>query len=269
MSIKQISALFYRSGLDLNELAVALALADFADDDGGNVRPAMRTLARKVNSSRANVQRILRRLEAIGYVEVIGNPTGGAATATRRLRLHPEVFDNPTEPDLPTGRKSATGRRPDTRRRAAQDPSQLCTQPVADLRPNPSLPVMEPSGGRGSRAPDPNRSPTGSRLPPDFPNAEAMLWARQEAPEVDARLEEAKFRDYWSAAAGSKARKADWAATWRNWIRRARDDGRKAAQRAIAHQTRRDKTASAVAALTGRGQHEPRRLDGGSDFIDV
>lgn len=30
-----------------------------------------------------------------------------------------------------------------------------------------------------------------------------------------------KFRDYWLAQPASKARKTDWSATWRNWIRRS------------------------------------------------
>src|SRR5205814_92454 len=29
-----------------------------------------------------------------------------------------------------------------------------------------------------------------------------------------------KFRDYWIALPGAKGLKADWPATWRNWIRR-------------------------------------------------
>ncbi|QXP89479.1 hypothetical protein [Methylococcus capsulatus] len=28
------------------------------------------------------------------------------------------------------------------------------------------------------------------------------------------------FRDYWVAKSGADARKADWGATWRNWVRR-------------------------------------------------
>jgi len=32
------------------------------------------------------------------------------------------------------------------------------------------------------------------------------------------------FRDYWHGKAGSAARKADWAATWRKWCRRTADD---------------------------------------------
>lgn len=28
------------------------------------------------------------------------------------------------------------------------------------------------------------------------------------------------FRDYWIAQPGAKGRKADWLATWRNWVRK-------------------------------------------------
>ena len=30
---------------------------------------------------------------------------------------------------------------------------------------------------------------------------------------------EETFRDYWVAQPGQKGRKADWEATWRNWVR--------------------------------------------------
>lgn len=36
-----------------------------------------------------------------------------------------------------------------------------------------------------------------------------------------ATAELAKFRDFWTAKTGADATKADWQATWRNWVRRA------------------------------------------------
>lgn len=36
-----------------------------------------------------------------------------------------------------------------------------------------------------------------------------------------ATAELAKFRDFWAAKTGADATKADWQATWRNWVRRA------------------------------------------------
>jgi len=65
-------------------------------------------------------------------------------------------------------------------------------------------------------------SPTGSRLSADWvPSESEIEFAINERPDVDWRKEAAKFRDYWAGKAGKDGRKADWSATWRNWIRRA------------------------------------------------
>ena len=47
---------------------------------------------------------------------------------------------------------------------------------------------------------------------------------RQDLSADDVRREAQVFADYWHAKAGADARKLDWQATWRNWVRRA--DGR-------------------------------------------
>jgi hypothetical protein len=60
------------------------------------------------------------------------------------------------------------------------------------------------------------RIPAGFTVTPDM-----VTWARQNTPHVDGRLETEKFIDYWQAKAGKDACKADWVATWRNWMRRA------------------------------------------------
>lgn len=70
---------------------------------------------------------------------------------------------------------------------------------------------------------DPKRKTTGTRLPdgwfpsrtPGNENAEAghdQAWLQHE---LD------RFRDYWAAQPGQRGRKADWDATWRNWVRKA------------------------------------------------
>jgi len=59
-------------------------------------------------------------------------------------------------------------------------------------------------------------------LPADWaPDADLADWTRQNAPNVDAKRELSKFRDFWAAKPGKDGRKLDWPATWRNWIRRA------------------------------------------------
>jgi hypothetical protein len=94
-------------------------------------------------------------------------------------------------------------------------------------RPDPTRPEVlntkppDPSLRSGS-APPPGR---GRRLPDGWtPNPDVITQMRAECPGVDLRAEHAKFADYWRAKTGKDAAKCDWDATWRNWIRRARDD---------------------------------------------
>ncbi|EJF76541.1 hypothetical protein MCO_01608 [Bartonella sp. DB5-6] len=60
----------------------------------------------------------------------------------------------------------------------------------------------------------------GCRLPDDFEPDYAFAIAEGLPPER-VKVEIAKFRDFWKARAGKDARKIDWQATWRNWVRKA------------------------------------------------
>ncbi|QFG11129.1 replication initiation protein [Mycobacterium phage Xula] len=88
----------------------------------------------------------------------------------------------------------------------------------------------------------------GSRLPEGWMPDEATIAAmREQFPHVDLRAEHEKFTDYWRAAAGAKGRKADWTATWRNWIRRAAENAPRT-------------SASAPAASNGLGKPSQKAL---------
>ncbi len=68
----------------------------------------------------------------------------------------------------------------------------------------------------------------GTRLPKDWQLPKAWgEWALSERPAWTAdlvRQEAEKFRDHWFANANqANGKKADWEATWRNWIRKAVD----------------------------------------------
>lgn len=94
-------------------------------------------------------------------------------------------------------------------------------------------PPNPPEGGSASaRAHDDARADSSKRkeqpktrgtfLPDDFqPAASVIEQMRTECPTVDLEAETRSFCDYWRSATGQKARKRDWQATWRNWIRRA------------------------------------------------
>ena len=66
------------------------------------------------------------------------------------------------------------------------------------------------------------RQTHGTRLPVNWTLPEDWAdWATANVPHIDVDAEAAKFLDYWIAQPGSRGRKADWAATWRNWVRRS------------------------------------------------
>ena len=54
-------------------------------------------------------------------------------------------------------------------------------------------------------------------LPDDW-----AVWAKAERPDLDPMAVADQFRDHWVAKAGKDGRKADWLATWRNWVRAQR-----------------------------------------------
>jgi hypothetical protein len=68
----------------------------------------------------------------------------------------------------------------------------------------------------------PKKAPFGSRLDADWFLPKAWgEWALGEGlDQGEVRLEADRFKDYWISVAGAKGRKADWQATWRNWIRK-------------------------------------------------
>lgn len=69
---------------------------------------------------------------------------------------------------------------------------------------------------------------TATRLPAGWtPPTDVVAQMRSDHPGVDLKTEHAKFCDYWHAKAGRDATKLDWAATWRNWIRRASEQATK------------------------------------------
>lgn len=78
----------------------------------------------------------------------------------------------------------------------------------------PSSPPVDSQDADGSKR--------ASRLPADWrPSPQGISYAVSRGwsmPDIEAAAE--AFRDYWIAAAGAAARKVDWAAAWRTWLRR-------------------------------------------------
>lgn len=67
------------------------------------------------------------------------------------------------------------------------------------------------------------KSPRGTALPQDWTLPDDWkTWAEKERPDVDVVTVAESFRDFWIAKPGKDGRKADWQATWRNWVRNQR-----------------------------------------------
>lgn len=102
---------------------------------------------------------------------------------------------------------------------AARSAASQSTTPIAGPR---ALDRAMSEAASEKRRPKPKADPKGSRLSEDwFLPRDWGAWAVQEGltiPEV--REQAARFADYWRGVPGAKGRKADWQATWRNWIRR-------------------------------------------------
>lgn len=100
----------------------------------------------------------------------------------------------------------------------------------------------------GTPAARPTTTERATRLPEDFGlTAERRAVAETERLPADRTF--AKFCDYWRSASGSKARKTDWDATWRNWCRNEADRARPAAQGGAAPMkaSRREPTEAEIA----------------------
>jgi hypothetical protein len=61
----------------------------------------------------------------------------------------------------------------------------------------------------------------GTRLPVDFVLPEDWIgFCKQHRKDLDPQQVFEEFKDYWTALPAGKGTKADWTATWRNWVRR-------------------------------------------------
>lgn len=101
----------------------------------------------------------------------------------------------------------------------ARSAASQSTTPIAGPR---ELDRAMSEAATAKRRPKPKADPKGTRLPEEWELPRPWgVWALQAGltiPEV--REQGARFKDYWHGVPGAKGRKADWQATWRNWIRR-------------------------------------------------
>ena len=111
MSIKLMSMVWEHFPRGGSEKLALLALADWADDDGGKLFPSIAKIAHKINVSRSQAQRIIHGFIDEGILSVVGNEHGGPPGASRHYKINIQSV---------TGRMGATGSTGATGRMGAQ-----------------------------------------------------------------------------------------------------------------------------------------------------
>lgn len=234
------------------EKLVALALADWANDDGGSIRPSIATVAKKTSSSESQARRTIRKLETSGILSIEANPNGGAPGSTRHYRMHvdrlPTTGTDATPRMDATPSVYATPRTDATPRVDARDGSHGCAETGGvDATRSVSRTVMNHQESRlGSDAGPETESPTVPDASANAGNAKrkrqgAKLtiqgWIRQldeddqaipDTDEVWAYAEQIglprefitlAWREFLRSSRESGKQQKNWRQTFRNYVR--------------------------------------------------
>ncbi|HEX6968927.1 MAG TPA: helix-turn-helix domain-containing protein [Micromonosporaceae bacterium] len=218
MSVRVMTWVWSHSRSNPTHRLVLLAIADCANDAGEQAYPSAATLAKKTGLSERGVRAALAGLATLGELQidykagprgcnryriVMKDPAPDAGSDTLH-EVHSARGAGSTRHEVQGTRHETTG----NPARGAPEPSE--NRPTTSVEP--SVPRKRGSATKGTRIPD------------DFAaTADMIAWARTNTPLVGIR-ETAAFVDYWRGQPGARGVKADWPATWRNWMRRSQKD---------------------------------------------
>ncbi|GDY37251.1 hypothetical protein [Acidovorax sp. NB1] len=218
-----------KMGLDLRSLEeVARRLAEVGLIEQATLQPIKwETLQQRSDADPTATERKQRqRQRERDAAEALKKANGEArvaahgedANATDQTGVTAESRVTVTDASRVTGHEVT---RTDIDKEGDTDKEDLLTTPPSVGAQNseaaPSASPAEPTAPEG-------KSRNGKRLPEDWKLPKKWGdWALQEftvLTDAEVRAQAATFADYWHAKAGKDARKLDWEAVWRNWIRR-------------------------------------------------
>ena len=192
---------------------VIVTLADFADEEG-SCFPSVEKICQRTTQGYSTVKRHISTLIDLGYLTTERRRRADGSMGTLRFFIHATPHKQAdTEVSAPGLDLS-----PGTRARFEPSPG-LDLSPL-DITPTDN-PHSLPSVGRRAREAKAKVVDFPTRLASDWtpsPAEIAFAEAIGLSPETIA-LQADRFRDYWTAQPGLKAKKTDWLATWRNWLR--------------------------------------------------
>ncbi len=267
MSIRAISIVWKHAPAGGGKLVLLHALADWANDAGEGIWPAVPAMARKARLSDRQVQRLLRELEKERLLE----PAGITQYGTHRYRLRLDRLQ-----EMPVVYGSAADVAPGDN----LSPGDICgaagdkmSQKTTPMSPKPFTPFtpLTLSAAQQKNFADqetPTQLPVSWQLPADW-----RAWAATERPELGSRLDAIAetFLEYWRDRGTARN---DWPAAWRKWVRRERTaagaNQNKGATNNETHpqhcadnyRSKRGEPTGAAAVLQTLGRHRGRIIDG-------
>lgn len=213
---------------DAKALALYCILKKYANQQTRQAHPSRSTLASHMGYKTPRpVDEALEHLKGLGLVRTYprfrdddGNIAYRKDEQFREQTSNGyEIYDTPLGQDTPLW---PTGHNPHSPQ--AMTPMAQGLHEPDPLEPDPREPESEgASAPAAAAAPPTPRKKQAHELPENWrPDPHVWEQMAKQRPDVDLELEHAKFCDYWPSQPGSRSRKKDWNATWRNWIRNAR-----------------------------------------------
>jgi hypothetical protein len=169
-----------------------------------------RIMAAKLGMALADLGEVRRRLMEVDLIDQFWQPLAwekrqfaGDHSAAERMRRY----------------RAKNGNAPVTKQLRNSDvlDTDTDTDTEEDKNKNPEFKIA------GADAPAPTKTKSSaSRIPEGWKPSEALIgYATKTLPNVNVFALAEGFIDHWKAKSGADARKADWDAAWRTWVRNA------------------------------------------------
>lgn len=200
------------------DIYTALCGRGLIDGDAGLVIAwDKRQPRREREAVESSTDRVRRHRAKAAPVGDSATQTDGNATVSEQsnsLALH-GVSLNETPCNATKHQKQPRGEE----KRREESNTSFSEKGVGASSPPDASPSAPPTAGFSEiRGKDPSRQ--GTVLPADW--VLPLPWrafCANERPDLEADAVALRFADHWRSVAGSKGRKSDWFATWRNWVR--------------------------------------------------
>jgi hypothetical protein len=246
MSTKKFAALTFAwlyqiirdAELLANDIRVCVTLTKFFnEEDGGRAFPSCKTIGEPIGLHETTVLRSVKRVHKHGHLRVEWGKPGRGSSNQYWMLIKPASSAQVSEGEKPAPRTqvSETKKPASETRKPASETKKTCTTAQENHLENHKSNHLErdaldlatanqeeeqPAAKKESR-----RASSATFLPQSWqPDGNEFSFALDQGLTHDEVHREAdRFRDYWHSAPEAKAKKRDWSATWRNWVRRAVD----------------------------------------------